>query len=133
MRKGEKLRSEGTPMERRTRAPAPSDCSTARTDWRMRRGRSYIPAAAVVEDMVAAVVVSRVVLLFAANISLEMEQLVAMIVVVARLKRSCLKSAKIEQRPTMMEMQMVIWEKVLIGWIERVTAYIRESRIHQVR
>jgi hypothetical protein len=65
--------------------------------------------------------------------SLWTEQLVAMIVVVARLKRSCLKSARREQRPTRMEMQMVIWEKVLIGWIERVTAYIRESRIHQVR
>ena len=62
-----------------------------------------------------------------------MEQLCAMIVVVARLKMSCLKSARTEQRPTMMEMKMVIREKVLIGLIERMTAYIRESSIHKLR
>ena len=38
IRKGEKLRSLGMPIERRTRAPAPSDCSTARKAWRMALG-----------------------------------------------------------------------------------------------
>ena len=38
MRKGEKFRSLGVPIERRTRAPAPSDCSIARKAWRMARG-----------------------------------------------------------------------------------------------
>lgn len=38
MRKGEKLRSLAVPIERRTRAPAPSACSIARKAWRMARG-----------------------------------------------------------------------------------------------
>lgn len=39
MRNGEKFRSLGVPIERRTRAPAPSDCSIARKAWRIARGR----------------------------------------------------------------------------------------------
>lgn len=38
MRNGEKFRSCGVPMERRTRAPAPSDCSTARKALRIALG-----------------------------------------------------------------------------------------------
>ena len=38
MRKGEKLRSLGVPIVRRTRAPMPSDCSMARKTWRIARG-----------------------------------------------------------------------------------------------
>ena len=38
MRKGEKLRSFDVPIERRTRAPAPSDCSMAKKAWRIARG-----------------------------------------------------------------------------------------------
>ena len=38
MRNGEKLRSFDVPIERRTRAPAPSDCSMARKAWRIARG-----------------------------------------------------------------------------------------------
>ncbi len=38
IRKGEKFRSFGVPMERRTRAPAPSDCSMARKACLMARG-----------------------------------------------------------------------------------------------
>jgi hypothetical protein len=34
MRKGERFRSLGVPIERRTRAPTPSDCSVA---WKARR------------------------------------------------------------------------------------------------
>ncbi|KAK4667079.1 LOW QUALITY PROTEIN: hypothetical protein QC763_0053680 [Podospora pseudopauciseta] len=39
MRKGLRERREGVPMERRTVAPAPSDCCFARRVLRMRRGR----------------------------------------------------------------------------------------------
>ena len=38
MRNGEKLRSCGVPIERRTRAPAPSDCSIAKKALRIARG-----------------------------------------------------------------------------------------------
>ncbi len=38
MRNGEKFRSFDVPIERRTRAPAPSDCSMARKAWRIARG-----------------------------------------------------------------------------------------------
>ena len=38
MRNGEKFRSFGVPIERRTRAPAPSDCSIAKKAWRIARG-----------------------------------------------------------------------------------------------
>lgn len=37
IRKGLKLRNFGVPIERRTRAPAPSACSMARKTWRMAR------------------------------------------------------------------------------------------------
>ena len=82
---------------------------------------------AVVEDMVV------VVLLFAALKSLEMEQLVAIIVVVARRKRSCLKRANTEQKPTRMERQMVMREKVLIELTEQMAAYIGRTSIQQPR
>ena len=38
MRKGEKFRSFDVPIDRRTRAPAPSDCSIAKKAWRIARG-----------------------------------------------------------------------------------------------
>ena len=38
MRKGEKFRSLDEPIDRRTRAPTPSDCSIARNDWRIALG-----------------------------------------------------------------------------------------------
>lgn len=38
MRNGEKFLSCGVPMDLLTRAPAPSDCSTARKDLRIARG-----------------------------------------------------------------------------------------------
>lgn len=42
MRNGEKLRSLGVPTERRTRAPAPSDCSIARKDLAILRGAEVV-------------------------------------------------------------------------------------------
>lgn len=46
MRKGEKLRSLAVPIERRTRAPAPSDCSIARKAWRIVRDIDMLPVVA---------------------------------------------------------------------------------------
>lgn len=42
MRKGEKFRSLGVPMLRRTWAPAPSDCSRALKAKRMERGTDML-------------------------------------------------------------------------------------------